>query len=211
MEDQERTRTDFKFLKFFGIYLIVWIVVSAYGKYFLYTSTILTNKIIYVYILAFQTGNGSIIKDLKREAENEGAQLSQSDKNDLIEHIASAKYEKKNIFHLIYLFLNKHFNIFRYLILVSIALAAVFSVVYIILLRWYAKLIVWTFIVLFCLMLLVFICHALNLYLKDPTNNERFLTAIIVSCIIFIATVICVLVGRKKIAIACEVIREATR
>lgn len=91
-------------------------------------------------------------------------------------------------------------------------LAGSLAILYIVLLRWFAKTIVWTAIVSFCLVLLLIIFALLTMSSQSNSSDSdsakwsAFGLGILLTIVIIIV-VLC----RKKIDIACEVIREACK
>lgn len=89
--------------------------------------------------------------------------------------------------------------------------SAALAIAYIVLLRWFAKTIVWTVIVLFCLSILLTIVGVLSAGNQGNQENSGGTFAAIFLGIILAIVIILVVLNRKKINIACEVIREAAK
>ena len=89
-------------------------------------------------------------------------------------------------------------------------LAIVLSLGYTILLRWHAKIVVYTALFVICALLLTATIAAGYIYAKNKDNTNS-LVLLIVCAITFVIVVICTIVYRKKIDVACEVIRESSK
>ncbi|OXU19536.1 hypothetical protein TSAR_008965 [Trichomalopsis sarcophagae] len=156
---EKRTRTDSKFLIAFGVFMLIWIAISAY---------------------ALVAGDFNIaINELQDEYERNS-------------------WNSNNVIHAMKIGIG--FSI----------LAGIVSVIFIVLLRWYAKFMVYTAIAAICIGLLVIIIYVS--VLSSSLHDSSGLIAIIVVLIIMLLVIIvCVCYFHKKINIACEIIREASK
>ncbi|KAJ8680920.1 hypothetical protein QAD02_016707 [Eretmocerus hayati] len=98
----------------------------------------------------------------------------------------------------------------RFIAVKFTALSAVLSLSYIILLRWFAKHIVYTAVFSVCTMLLMAALACLIGYAEDNTRTDIF-GLLMFFVITFLVVIIFFLILRKKIVIACEVIKESSK
>ncbi|XP_016838651.1 choline transporter-like protein 2 [Nasonia vitripennis] len=91
-------------------------------------------------------------------------------------------------------------------------LAGIVSIIFIVLLRWYAKFMVYTAIVVICIGLLGSIIYVGIIYKSMNTgDSSRFIVWLIMMSALLLLIIAFTICYRKKINIACEIIREASK
>ncbi|XP_058804779.1 choline transporter-like 2 [Phymastichus coffea] len=99
----------------------------------------------------------------------------------------------------------------KYIIFRFILLSIFLSLTYIISLRWFARIIIYTAIFFFCGLLIGLICLFSYLYATNTKNSYVYILPLIILIIAFVVTVIIFIAFRKKIKIACAVIKESSK